>query len=158
MKKKNLGVIIMDQYNNMNEGHRPHEQQQRYDQRPNAHFRNPNFQSGSRPNGITLKEPYFSQIINKLKTVEGRINSGQFLRMRAGANIKFINGQREVNCKVEGKVSYNSFKEMLEGEGLHKCLPDARDMNEGVRIYNNIPTYSQKAAQFGVVALWGVTN
>jgi ASC-1-like (ASCH) protein len=119
------------------------------------YYQSNNHQNGvrNRPNGVTLKEPYFSQIREGLKTIEGRINSGQFKNLRAGETITFINGQREVRCKVEAKRIYKSFREMLTKEGVDKCLPDARNLEAGVNIYDRLPGFPERARQSGVVAL-----
>lgn len=110
-------------------------------------------QAGRGPKTITLKEPYISQIIQKVKTVEGRINSGQFLQMRVGENVVFCNQAKKVNCRIDGKKVYGNFREMLEAEGLKNCLPNARSLDEGVAIYESLPGFVERAARHGVVAL-----
>lgn len=102
---------------------------------------------------VTLREPYFSQIENKIKTIEGRINSGQFKSLREGDTITFCNQGKLLPCLVKGKRIYRSFEEMLEKEGVKKCLPDARSLKEGVAIYDNLPGFKQRAIQHGVVAI-----
>ena len=48
---------------------------------------------------------------------------------------------------------YQSFRQMLEGEGVEACLPGVRGVDAGARIYDGIPGYSQRAMQFGVLAI-----
>jgi ASC-1-like (ASCH) protein len=100
-----------------------------------------------------LKQPYFNQIESGQKTIEGRIASGMFLRVRQGGRIQFINGQRKVVCEVTGVRKYTSFAKMLKAEGFKKCIPNAPTEEAAVRIYDQIPSYSDKAAQFGVLAI-----
>ncbi|MCE2982620.1 MAG: ASCH domain-containing protein [Parachlamydia sp.] len=109
--------------------------------------------AGNAVNRVTLKQPYLNQIISKVKTVEGRINSGQFRNIRAGSHIIFFNGGTEVECKIIAKRPYNSFRDMLESEGVKKCLPNVNSVDEGARVYDSIPSFTQRANQNGVVAL-----
>ncbi len=102
---------------------------------------------------IPLKREYFLLVKNGKKTVEGRIKTGPFKNARQDDVITFKNGEDRVRCRITDVVSYNSFKEMLEREGLENCLPGVRSLEEGVRIYNNIPGYADKAFRFGVIAL-----
>lgn len=105
------------------------------------------------PLSVTLKQPYVTQIKTGHKTVEGRINSGMFRNVRAGANIRFFNHQAAVDCTVQSVMRYNSFRQMLEAVGFQACIPSARTLEEAVRIYDNIPGYAEKAAQHGVLAI-----
>jgi|GEM_PF-2460267 len=107
---------------------------------------------------VPLKEPYYSQVLSKVKTIEGRINSGQFKEIRVGQKITFCNqnsrsSQKEAKCEVIGKRIYKSFDEMLKIEGLNKCLPNAKTLDEGICIYNSLPGFKERAQRSGVVAL-----
>jgi ASC-1-like (ASCH) protein len=48
---------------------------------------------------------------------------------------------------------YDSFRDMLESEGLGKVLPDCDNLEEGVAIYESIPSYKERCARNGCVAL-----
>eukprot|EP01059_Diplonema_ambulator_P018259 TRINITY_DN304_c4_g1_i1.p2 TRINITY_DN304_c4_g1~~TRINITY_DN304_c4_g1_i1.p2 ORF type:complete len:195 (+),score=69.66 TRINITY_DN304_c4_g1_i1:50-634(+) len=119
------------------------------------------WQDNRGPHQLTLKKKYIHQIKHKTrdglqKTVEGRINSGIVLRYRKGDRIRFFyqaNQSDDVTCLITDIKKYASFKEMLEAEGVQKCLTDVRSLAEGVRIYDSIPSYPQRAAQHGVVAI-----
>jgi ASC-1-like (ASCH) protein len=105
---------------------------------------------------LTLKRMYVHQIRGGGKTVEGRINSGVILRYRAGDQIRFFyqqNRSDDVTCLITDIRKYRGFKEMLETEGFKKCLTDVRSLEDAVRVYNQIPGYSERAARSGVVAL-----
>ena len=107
------------------------------------------------PNGIRvpLREPYFSQIADKTKTIEGRINSGQFKAMQPGERILFIHGKKELPCTVVGKRVYSTFREMLAQEGVKNCLPGLQSIDAAVAIYHALPGFALRARQHGVVAL-----
>lgn len=114
------------------------------------------YDTGSRQHEITLKRKYIHQIKSGGKTIEGRINNGMILRFKTGDNVRFFYKQNErddARCKIEDIRKYKSFKELLESEGYENCLTDVRSLNEAVRIYDKIPSYSQRAAKFGVVAI-----
>lgn len=105
------------------------------------------------PLPITLRAPYIRQIQQGLKTIEGRINSGQFRNIPQGRVIKFFGGPYSVLCEVTKLVVYKSFREMLEKEGFKKCVNEAKSLEDAVRIYDSIPSFKERAAQSGVVAI-----
>lgn len=107
----------------------------------------------SRTTKCTLKQPYLGQIQRGLKTVEGRINTGMFRNIKAGEMIEFFNHNAKVLCKIVKINRYASFEEMLTQEGVAPCLPNTSSLSEGVRIYDNIPGYNERAKQFGVLAI-----
>lgn len=110
----------------------------------------------SRPVGITLRKIYIHQIRNHQKSVEGRIHSGMFRNLRVGSTVRFFymaNQSDDVVCRIKKINAYGSFQEMIEREGYRTCIPDARDAADAIRQYAAIPGYSEKAAQFGVLAL-----
>lgn len=102
---------------------------------------------------ITLKQKYITQIRSGLKTVEGRIYNGVILRYRAGDLIRFHNGHDEVSCRIIKVERHSDFKEMLQSCGVNKCLADLTRLEDGVRVYNDIPGYSERARQHGVAAI-----
>jgi len=102
---------------------------------------------------IPLKGLYIAQIKSGRKTIEGRINSGMFKNLASGTVVEFHNNSDSVKCKVVKKVVYSSFREMLEKEGVQKCLPECRSVDDGARIYDAIPSYTDKARAHGVLAI-----
>lgn len=52
-----------------------------------------------------------------------------------------------------GLYVYPSFREMLSAERLKSCLPLARDLDEGVRIFHAFPEYKELEKQLGVLAI-----
>lgn len=106
-----------------------------------------------RPLEVPLKEPYLSLIQQGKKTIEGRIASGLFQRVIPGSTIRFFNHTGSVTCKISHAKIYKSFDEMLRAEGIEKCLPNVRSLEEAVRIYNSLPGYRERALQHGVVAI-----
>lgn len=102
---------------------------------------------------IPLKMIYLRPIIDGRKTIEGRINNGPFKKLQEGHFIRFHCQNTEAYCQVTKVNRYSSFAEMLQKEGVKPCLPDVPSLQEGIRIYDNIPGYADKARQFGVLAI-----
>lgn len=109
--------------------------------------------TGRKPLEVTLKQQYLSLLKSGKKTVEGRIASGMFSKVFAGTKIRFFNQADSVLCTVTKVTKYASFIEMLQGEGVEKCLPGTFSVEAGARIYDAIPGYRERAEQNGVVAL-----
>jgi len=89
-----------------------------------------------------VSEPWFSLIKLKLKTVEGRLNKGEFSNMKLGDIIIFTNDElgfeRSIDVKIIKIINYNTFQTYLENETLKRCLPGIDTIEEGVNIYYNI--------------------
>ena len=103
-----------------------------------------------------LSEPWFSLIKVGLKTVEGRLNKGDFQAMKKNDIIKFVNNDfsvpRKFKVKVTSKKVYNTFGDYLKAETLEKCLPGIDTLEEGLSIYYK---YYKKEdeQQYKIVAL-----
>jgi ASC-1-like (ASCH) protein len=109
--------------------------------------------------GITqskhLSEPWFTLISLGLKTVEGRLNKGNFQTLQIGDRIEWTNDDfkpRNTYTKVVGKHIYPSFKEYLEKEGLQKCLPGMPSIEHGLSVYYKYFTKEDEQT-YGVVAI-----
>ena len=91
-----------------------------------------------------LSEPWFSLIKLGIKQCEGRLNKGDFSKIKRGDYIQFENNDfgfpRSFNCKITSVVNYNSFFDYLENETLEKCLPTIDTIDQGVSIYYNYYT------------------
>jgi ASC-1-like (ASCH) protein len=105
---------------------------------------------------MTLRKKYIHQIKSRKKTIEGRINSGVFLRYKKGDTIRFFYQQDpsdDVICEIEAIREYPSFAEMLQKEDYKKCITDAHSLESAIRTYDQIPTYRERAAKSGVIAI-----
>ncbi len=100
------------------------------------------------------QEPYFTFVKEGKKTVEGRLAKGKYAEIKAGDHI-IVQTEDETDSFeviVTGTSRYDSFQEMLVGEGLEKVLPDAIDIEDGVLKYRKF--YSEdKEKEYGVVAI-----
>ena len=100
-----------------------------------------------------LSEPFWTQVANGYKTVEGRLNSGKSLNLRAGDYVIWSNEKDKiVKTRITEIVRYSSFEEMIRREKLSQVLPGVRKISEGVSIYRKI--YSEEdEKQYGVLAI-----
>ena len=89
--------------------------------------------------GKNLSEPWFSLIKLKIKTVEGRLNKGEFAIMKVGDFIIFTNNEfgfeRKFTVQIKNISYYESFQTYLENETLERCLPGIDNIEDGVSIY-----------------------
>ncbi|MEI8067512.1 MAG: ASCH domain-containing protein [Candidatus Shapirobacteria bacterium] len=105
---------------------------------------------------LSMKRKYLNLINSGEKTKEGRVDSSFFKRLNPGDKIKFFNDSNpyiSVICEISEINRYKSFKEMLENEDYSTMIPDAKSLNQAVDVYNNIPTYPERAKENGVLAL-----
>lgn len=99
-----------------------------------------------------ISEPWFSLVASSVKTVEGRLNKGDFATISVGDRVTWFNGSREVTTFVVGKAVYDSFERMLRGETLTRTLPPVKTVQQGVAVYREF--YSAADEQrYGVLAL-----
>ncbi|XP_065866811.1 uncharacterized protein [Euphorbia lathyris] len=99
---------------------------------------------------LHVQEPFFTQLKDGLKTVEGRCAVGDYNRyglIEPGALILFN------NCLLLKDIHrYASFFEMLEAESLAKVLPGIKTIDEGVKVYRKFYT-EEKERENGVYAI-----
>jgi ASC-1-like (ASCH) protein len=103
-----------------------------------------------------LSEPWFSLIMIDCKTIEGRLNQGDWEEMREGDKIDFYNEdfgfKRGYRAVIVSKKNYPSFETYLRSEGLHKTLPSIQKIEDGLKIYR-LFYKPEEEIKSGVVAL-----
>ena len=89
------------------------------------------------------------------KTIEGRLNQGDWAEMREGDKIDFYNEdfglKRGYRAIIISKKVYPSFESYLRSEGLHKTLPPIEKLEDGLKIYRLFYKL-EKEIKSGVVA------
>jgi len=104
-----------------------------------------------------ISEPWFSLIKVGLKTVEGRLNKGDFASLTKGDCIKVDNIQlgfmRNYTIKITSIHKYTSFKEYLEKEKLEKCLPGIDTIEDGVKVYYKYYPKKEDEEKYKIVAI-----
>lgn len=98
---------------------------------------------------LHVQEPFFTQIKDGFKTIEGRCAGGDYNRIGSGALILF---NKCMVLEVKEVRSYGSFSDMLKAESLEKVLPGVKTIEEGVQVYRRF--YSEdKERSNGVIAI-----
>ncbi|CAA0839356.1 RNA-binding ASCH domain protein [Striga hermonthica] len=98
---------------------------------------------------LHVQEPFFSQLNDGLKTVEGRCAVGDYNRIQGGDLLLF---NKCLTLEVKDTRKYASFHEMLEAEILAEVLPGVSNIEEGIQIYRRF--YSEeKEMSNGVLAI-----
>lgn len=86
-----------------------------------------------------LSEPWFSLVKLNIKSVEGRLNKGDFANMTVGDYIIFTNNELGFERKFTVEISkincFDNFEEYLGNETLERCLPGIDNMEDGLNVY-----------------------
>ncbi|XP_058748790.1 uncharacterized protein LOC131621758 isoform X2 [Vicia villosa] len=98
---------------------------------------------------LHVQEPFFTQLKDGLKTIEGRCATAKYNRIELG-NLILLN--KSLVFEVQGVRRYPSFFDMLETEDLGKVLPGVENVKEGVKIYRRFYTEEMEQAN-GVLAI-----
>lgn len=103
-----------------------------------------------------VQEPWFGYIKSGMKTVEGRLDRGDWKNMKVGDWIVWKTPGNDVTVltRVVGIRRFGNFKEMIENGGVGNVLPGYSEAEKGVEeVYYKF--YSQKLeAEFGVLGIW----
>ncbi|KAI4324339.1 hypothetical protein L6164_023886 [Bauhinia variegata] len=98
---------------------------------------------------LHVQEPFFSQLKDGLKTIEGRCAGVKFGSIESG---NLILSNKSVLLEVQGTRWYPTFSDMLEVEDIAKVLPGVENVEEGVKVYRRF--YSEeKEQENGVLAI-----
>ena len=134
------------------------------------------FQTKEDCHELSVQRQYFNKIRDGSKTVEGRAGKIEAknnilenyakgeTRFKVGDKLRFtISGDtnrsekntvdQSVTCRITKVVFHDTFKDMLAGDGLEKCLPGVSSVEEGVQIYRSFSGYRQRELEFGVVGI-----
>jgi ASC-1-like (ASCH) protein len=103
-----------------------------------------------------LSEPWFSHMAIGNKTIEGRLNKGDWNEIKEGDEIYLVNEdfelKRELVVSIISKKIYPSFESYLKTEGLSNTLPLIDKIEDGVKIYNRFYK-PEEEIKYGVVSL-----
>jgi ASC-1-like (ASCH) protein len=107
---------------------------------------------------ISVVQPWLDHIRAGRKTVEGRLNRGQFAELGPGS-LLLIGGtgdasqnEPKTSAVVTKVVQYPTFAEYLSEEGLASCLPGIQTINQGVEVYRQFYT-AELEKEHGVLAI-----
>lgn len=109
---------------------------------------------------MRLDKIYFDYIKDKVKIYETRIFDEKRRKIKLLDVITFIN--RETGDTFQAMITelsyYKNFKDAIVDVGVKKVLPNAKSLNDAVKIYNSFPhsdtqTYKQAAKKQGVLRM-----
>lgn len=104
---------------------------------------------------MKIQENYLKDIQGLKKVVEVRLYKEKYKKIQTGDLINFYSiNQVDQNlfCRVEKKCIYSSFKIMLLKEGIERCLPGIKNLEQAQSLYYSFPFYKQNELLYGVVA------
>ena len=102
-----------------------------------------------------VSEPWFSLIKKGVKSVEGRLNKGDFAKMKKGDIVVWMNKNGKVRTKITSVHKYKSFNNYITTERLKNTLPDpnVKTIKQGVEdVYLKFYT-KQDEKKYGVLAI-----
>jgi ASC-1-like (ASCH) protein len=112
-------------------------------------------------------EENYLKILNSKKEVEGRVpdptkERKQYNKIKRGDSIlirvvdkKFqpVDSIKPLEFIASYNKKYNSVKEMLESERLERVLPEVNSIEEGIKLYHNLPGYEERIKENGIYAI-----
>jgi ASC-1-like (ASCH) protein len=88
--------------------------------------------------------------------VEGRLNKPPLNTLQVHDTLRLFDRKDEkrfIDVEVLEVKIYQSFRQMLEEEGIEHCLPSVSSIDDGCAIYHQFPGYEQGAKTMGVLAI-----
>jgi ASC-1-like (ASCH) protein len=122
--------------------------------------------TGGALHNMDLNEPWFSLVKNGTKTIEGRIYDDKRRIIQIGDTITFSNkkGQGELFSKVvvdlaiwdnfNKSSSKTKFKDVIDWTNYKQLIPVANSPEEAIKVYENIPEYTDKAKENGIIFIY----
>ncbi len=106
---------------------------------------------------MKLELKWYENIVNGKKIIEGRLYDEKRKKIGIGDCIIFkpvghMTRNTLLYTVVLGLRHYNSFREMLEKEGIERVLPGVYDLNEGVEVYREYYSVEDEK-KYGVIAI-----
>ncbi|RYH04948.1 ASCH domain-containing protein [archaeon] len=101
---------------------------------------------------VHTSHPWYGYIRTGLKTIEGRLNRGEFARIKPGDWLEFFNDEDHFVKVVIACDIYVSFEEYLTDKGLTDTLPGITSLQDGINVYYQYYTVEDER-NFGVLAL-----
>jgi ASC-1-like (ASCH) protein len=102
---------------------------------------------------ISIDSRWYDQIKLKRKTVEGRLNKGQFKELKQNDIVYWVTkDQPPLKTIIKRITVYKSFMRYIVNEGLRHTLPSVTRLRDGLEVYYTYYTKEQEQ-EFGVLAI-----
>ena len=108
---------------------------------------------------MNLDTIYFNYIKNKTKLYETRVYDEKRQQIKLLNKVKFKErgSKRSFNAIIIELAYFKNFKDAIKPVGIKKVLPNARSLEDGVKIYEQFPhkegSYKKGAKKFGVLRM-----
>ena len=108
---------------------------------------------------MKLDTIYFDYILNKKKIYETRVNDPkrQKIHLLDTVNFKDRGSKRTFKAVITELSYFQDFKSAIVNSGLKKVLPNAKSVNEGIKLYESFPhdegTFKEGAKKYGVLRM-----
>ena len=108
---------------------------------------------------MKLDTIYFNYIKNRVKLYETRVYDKKRQKVKLLDIVKFTDkGSNNIfEAKITELSYFKDFKEAILDTGLKKLLPNARTINQGIKMYESFPhsegTFKEGAKKFGVLRM-----
>lgn len=86
---------------------------------------------------LHCQQPYFDYLKSGVKTIEGRKNSPKYQALKIGDIIEFYCDNDSFFAEITEIVKYKDLKTYLENNDLSNILPNAKNIDEGEKIYRS---------------------
>lgn len=106
-----------------------------------------------------LDKIYFDYIKNKVKIYETRVYDKKRQEIKLLEEIVFLErgSKRSFKARIIELSHYKNFKDAIKDVGVKKVLPNAKSLNEAVKIYEKFPhddgSYKEGAKKYGVLRI-----
>jgi ASC-1-like (ASCH) protein len=110
---------------------------------------------------MNLDTIYFDYIKNGKKLYETRIYDKKRREIKLLDRVKFTdrgNSSRNFEAIITELAYFKNFKDAIESVGIKKVLPNAKSLEDGVKLYNKFPhgeggTFKDAAKKYGVLRM-----
>lgn len=105
---------------------------------------------------MKLQDPYFDQIKNNVKTIEGRLYDEKRQELKVDNIIEFKHNSKKPYTKKIIKLEVfkdKKFNDVINEDNYKLMIPDATNIEDAIKVYNNF--YSKdKQNKFGVILIY----
>lgn len=102
---------------------------------------------------IHCDDPWFSYILQGIKTVEGRKKTHTYKKIKVGDKINFSNGKESFIANVTEIREYDTIEKYLEDVTPEKALPGIKTTEEALNIYYQWSP-EEKIKQYGFLGIF----
>ena len=103
---------------------------------------------------MKLKDPHFRNVLEGKKIYELRLYDEKRKTMNIGDIITIIHNDKKFdsyNVVITGISIFKNFKNALNDSCYDKVIPNAKNINEALQVYLDIPNYKEGEKKYGIV-------